>query len=174
MTAIADSSPTPTPQATEDRQDAPEQGSKRSILVAVDNSEASERACKWAADNLARPGDTIHLMHVVEQPLPGSMIGADLLGPVYTDPDADQKEVDRARRFINSQFVPLLQDIPHKVEVLPYCGIPGQALCERGKDLNADALVMASHNKGLISRFLLGSTSDYCSKHSSQPVVITR
>lgn len=30
-----------------------------------------------------------------------------------------------------------------------------------------------SHNKGLISRFLLGSTSDYCSKHSTQPVVIT-
>lgn len=30
-----------------------------------------------------------------------------------------------------------------QVEVLAYYGIPGQALCDRAKDLNVDALVMA-------------------------------
>jgi hypothetical protein len=37
----------------------------RSILLPVDDSEESERACAWAVQHLYRPGDTFHLLRVV-------------------------------------------------------------------------------------------------------------
>lgn len=36
----------------------------RSILVAVDASAASQSAALWAAHNLARPGDSLHIVAI--------------------------------------------------------------------------------------------------------------
>lgn len=38
---------------------------ERSIVLPVDDSEESERACAWAVQHLYRPGDAIHLLRVV-------------------------------------------------------------------------------------------------------------
>jgi hypothetical protein len=37
----------------------------RHLVVAVDDSDASERAMLWAVDNLYRPGDSVHIMHII-------------------------------------------------------------------------------------------------------------
>jgi nucleotide-binding universal stress UspA family protein len=37
----------------------------RHIVVAVDDSDDSEEACRWCMECLSRPGDTVHVLHVV-------------------------------------------------------------------------------------------------------------
>lgn len=40
-------------------------GGGRHLVLAVDDSDASERAAMWAVANLYRPGDICHLMHII-------------------------------------------------------------------------------------------------------------
>jgi nucleotide-binding universal stress UspA family protein len=45
-------------------------------------------------------------------------------------------------------------------------------LCKKADELEAVAIVMASHNKGRMAEFFLGSVTNYCTHHSHRPVVI--
>ena len=48
----------------------------------------------------------------------------------------------------------------------------GHVLCKKADELEAVAIVMASHNKGRMAEFFLGSVTNYCTHHSHRPVVI--
>ncbi|KAF8056765.1 SECA2 [Scenedesmus sp. PABB004] len=48
----------------------------------------------------------------------------------------------------------------------------GHVLCKKAEELDAAAIVMASHNKDRVAEFFLGSVSQYCTHHSKRPVVI--
>lgn len=48
----------------------------------------------------------------------------------------------------------------------------GHVLCKKADELDAVAIVMASHNKGRMAEFFLGSVCQYCTHHSKRPVVI--
>lgn len=154
---------------------------KRNILLAVDDSQASENACQWAVDNLLRDGDEVHFFHVVSLPHAeviggfGGVGGVDELIAAEPDPASDRAHIEEARRFIMDKFVPRLQGAAHKIEIVRFqtdAESVAEVLCARAKDLNTVALVMASHNKGTLQRFFLGSASAYCAKNCTQPLVI--
>jgi nucleotide-binding universal stress UspA family protein len=144
----------------------------RAVMVAVDKSPASERACQWAIDYVLRPGDVLHLVHCIDSPA-DYWVGPDDTAIVYSDPATDGRDA-KAKRFVQDTFVPKLQGAPCQVEVAHTSGAVGEALCRRAKELDAQAVVMASHNKGPIQRLFLGSTSDYCVKHCAQPLIVIR
>lgn len=48
----------------------------------------------------------------------------------------------------------------------------GHVLCKKADELEAVAIVMASHNKGRMAEFFLGSVTNYCTHHSHRPVII--
>jgi len=65
--------------------------------------------------------------------------------------------------------------VKNTLEVIKYltdCNSVGRAVCERAEELNVYAVVLASHNKGAIQEFFLGSVSKYCTHHCTHPVVI--
>jgi structural maintenance of chromosome 2 len=157
------------------------QPTKRNILLAVDDTPAAENATAWTVDNLLKPGDEVHFFHVVSPPHAeviggfGGVGGVDELIAAEPDPAADRVHVEHAKQFINEKFVPRLRGAAHKVEIVHFqtdAESVGEVLCARAKDLNAVALVMASHNKGAVQRFFMGSASAYCAKHCPQPLVI--
>lgn len=149
------------------------------VLIAVDNTPASEEACQWAADNILQPGDTAHLIHVVAPSLADVMVLTDVPAPYMGESlkPVMQQHVAEAKGFIERSFAPRLQGFDYKTEVvLAHTGAKavGALLCEHALKVDAAALVMASHQKGAMQRFFLGSTTDYCAKHSLVPLVIAR
>lgn len=48
----------------------------------------------------------------------------------------------------------------------------GHVLCKKADELDAVMVVMASHNKGRMAEFFLGSVTNYVTHHSKRPVVI--
>jgi structural maintenance of chromosome 2 len=160
---------------------SPGTGAKRNILLAVDDSEASERACQWMVDNLLRPDDEVHLFHVVAAAHAetlggfGGVGGVDELIAAEPDPAADRAHIEQASEFIDSKFVPKLRGAAHKVEIVRFqtgAEAVGEVLCQRASDLKAVAVVMASHNKGAVQRFFLGSATEYCARNCSVPIVV--
>jgi hypothetical protein len=50
----------------------------------------------------------------------------------------------------------------------------GEIICERAIDTDAAAVIMASHGKGRIHEFFVGSVTNYCLHRCKKPVVIFR
>jgi len=51
-------------------------------------------------------------------------------------------------------------------------GMIGEIILAKAEELDAAAVVMASHNKGPIREFLTGSITNFCIHHCAQPVVV--
>ena len=68
-------------------------------------SQDSELAIHWAVDNLYRPGDVLHLLHVIPEP---KMVH--IWAGVYVPPDEDAElvEVEDTKHFVKHRFAKFL------------------------------------------------------------------
>ena len=48
----------------------------------------------------------------------------------------------------------------------------GEGVCQRATDHSAAVVVMAAHNRGLMVRFIIGSTTQYCIEHCEKTVMV--
>ncbi|KAF0927093.1 hypothetical protein E2562_029851 [Oryza meyeriana var. granulata] len=170
----------------------------RRIAIAVDLSDESAFAVKWAVQNYLRPGDAVVLLHV----RPTSVLyGADWGSiPVSVDdedaPDAQQAnavgtrdEPEEAKKkreedfdaFTSTKAHDLAQplvaaQIPFKIHIVKDHDMK-ERLCLEAERLGLSAMIMGSRGFGASRRAgkgRLGSVSDYCVHHCVCPVVVVR
>ncbi|GBG74250.1 hypothetical protein CBR_g17960 [Chara braunii] len=159
-------------------------GNRRKIVIAVDHSEDSENAVRWAVDNHLRPDDHVTLLHV-KRPAdalcgPGvyaAFSDSSMAPEAMAEPDLKQEKrlematqamTDRLRKMVCTQTTvrcdPLIIDDLDARE----------RICGEVNQLRADTLIMGSRGMGRVKRLLLGSVSDYCVNHCPCPVVVVR
>lgn len=155
----------------------------RTIVIAVDDSAASERACAWAAKQMWRQGDVLHLLHVIPS-LPNVAYGS---GPmaglsssflyVLEPPTAAFKAA--TEEYMERRFHVMLREAGVEFEndillEMTDGGVQnvGHALLKRAEDVDAAAIVVGSHGRGGIGELLLGSVAQWLGHHSERPVVI--
>uniref|UniRef100_A0A0C9S3C5 TSA: Wollemia nobilis Ref_Wollemi_Transcript_29740_1065 transcribed RNA sequence n=1 Tax=Wollemia nobilis TaxID=56998 RepID=A0A0C9S3C5_9CONI len=142
----------------------------RRILVAVDGSEQSRYALKWAVDNLhLSSSDTLVLCHVESIPVGGPGL---VLTPQVAV--ALQKYMDRVAEDVMKKSRELCSESQVKVEEKILSGDARDGLCEAVKKFEADFLVIGSHGYGIIKRAVVGSVSDYCAHHAECPILIVK
>uniref|UniRef100_A0A1D1Z312 Uncharacterized protein C167.05 n=1 Tax=Anthurium amnicola TaxID=1678845 RepID=A0A1D1Z312_9ARAE len=163
-------------------------GAHRRIAIAVDLSDESAYAVKWAVQNYLRPGDAVILLHV--QPtsvLYGADWGAiDLsVSPAAEAEDgweeSQQKLEDVFDAFTATKAQDLAQplvdaQIPFKIHIVKDHDMK-ERLCLEIERLGLSAVIMGSRGFGASRRAAkgrLGSVSDYCVHHCVCPVVVVR
>jgi nucleotide-binding universal stress UspA family protein len=132
-------------------------------------------AFEWALRNLYRPGDAIHILHVVpalrDAPASGS-----LYYPRYDPVGCEQSLWSQAEQFIQDEFVAVAQErgiTANIVLVKESKGHDiGQVVCQEAEKLSASPLVMYSHQKSRMEEFFLGSVSKYCATACKRPVLL--
>lgn len=135
------------------------------LVVGVDGSEPSLRAVDWAADEAARRGVPLRLVHAsLWQRYEGAALAEDLGKP--SEQVSADKIVDSAARRARSRQ----RDLRMSTEVVPE--EPEYALVREGR--RACALVLGSRGRGDIAEFLLGSVSLTVAAHASCPVIVLR
>ncbi|CAN4103404.1 unnamed protein product [Withania somnifera] len=149
----------------------------RRIAIAVDLSDESSFAVKWAVQNYLRPGDAVILLHV----RPTSVLYGVDWGSTATS-RAHNIEQDY-KHFIDSKAIelasPLVEaNVPFKIHVVKDRDMK-ERLCLEVERLRLSAMIMGSRGygakkRGIISKGKLGSVSDYCVKHCVCPVVVVR
>ncbi|OVA07967.1 Universal stress protein A [Macleaya cordata] len=156
-------------------------GAQRKIAIAVDLSDESAYAVKWAVQNYLRPGDAVILLHV----RPTSVLyGADWGSidlSVDTDEESQQKLEDDFDAFTNTKATDLAQplvesQIPFKLHIVKDHDMK-ERLCLEVERLALSAVIMGSRGFGASKRSnkgRLGSVSDYCVHHCVCPVVVVR
>lgn len=162
---------------------SPQEGHPRKIAVAVDLSDESAHAVKWAVDNYLRSEDFVVLLHVrPTSVLYGADWGAiDTAAVAQADKEAKQKMEDDFDNFTTSKTKELakpLEDagIQYKTHIVKDHDMK-ERICLEVERLGVSACIMGSRGFGAEKRSRksrLGSVSDYCVHHCECPVVVVR
>ncbi|KAF5177467.1 Adenine nucleotide alpha hydrolases-like superfamily protein [Thalictrum thalictroides] len=166
-----------------------EEKKKKKMLVAIDESDESIYALKWALDNLFFDVNTGHvadqqqkgeetgvviLVHV-QQPLQHYIFPA---GPaVYaTTPVIDSVKKAQAQNtaLLVSRAMQLFNGRAIKVETIVCDGDPKDMICQTADHTHPDIVVVGSRGFSKLKRAFLGSVSDYCAHHVKCPILIVK
>lgn len=158
------------------------QSMNRKVAVAVDLSDESAYAVRWAVANYLRPDDSVILLHV--QPT-SILYGADW-GPmdqsIDTSDEESKQRLEKSFDTLTSNKAadlarPILDaGIPLKIHIVKDHDMK-ERICLEVERLGVNVVVMGSRGFGAAKKSekaRLGSVSDYCLHHCDCPVVVVR
>src|SRR5437016_4461437 len=141
------------------------------ILLAIDDSKFSEAAIE-AVIKQARPQDTeVRVLHVVESP--PLLVARELGGyePALENALEFQKQYAEA---VVAKAAALLRARGLKVAAALEVGDPKSKILDVAEEWHADLIVLGSHGRKGLDRFLMGSVSDAVARHARCSVEIVR
>jgi nucleotide-binding universal stress UspA family protein len=136
------------------------------ILVAVDGSEGSRKAVRFAID-LARGSQArLVLLSVLERPTVVPFGPMD--GFAFSRMESEE-QLAAVRAMLDEVGREMPQD---QVEKRIEFGAPAEVIVEQAQVLGADLVVLGSRGHGPVGRWLVGSTTDRVVHHSRAPVAV--
>ncbi|XP_010544073.1 PREDICTED: universal stress protein PHOS34 [Tarenaya hassleriana] len=160
-------------------------GSLKCVIVAVDGSEASMEALRWALDNLklspSSPDSSFVVLHVQSPPSIAAGLNPGTIpfgGPSGLEVPAFAAAIEAHQKRITDAILKhalqICSDKSVNVKTIVIVGDPKEKICEAVENLHADLLVMGCRAIGPIKRMFLGSVSNYCTNHARCPVIIAK
>jgi nucleotide-binding universal stress UspA family protein len=136
----------------------------RRILLATDLSPASDAATSKAIEMARDLGAHLLIISVIDpavRGVPGGRVER-----------MDQRRA--AREFAAQAAVVRGRQAGVTVNFLVWEGEPGPAIVEAATAEDADLVIVGSHGRGRVGRFLIGSVSDHVIRHATAPVLVVR
>jgi len=140
--------------------------SARSILVATDFSDISERATAYAVDLARQIGARVTFLHVYEIPVSSFFDGA--LAATADLASAVSAAADRAM----ATLVAKQKASGDPVEGMVRVGPPADEAHRVAEEVNADLIVVGTHGRRGLARALLGSVAEIVVRTSTRPVMV--
>ncbi len=145
------------------------------VLLATDGSECSEVAARAIAELPWPAGSEVHIISVVELSVPLLRIPY----PPYFDPHAMEELRGEAMKRTEEAVMAAEQIISDAGllvtgTVAVPCATPKELILEEAHKWGADLIVVGSHGRRGMSRFLLGSVSEAVAAHANCSVEIVR
>ena len=140
----------------------------RSIVAPVDGSRLSEIALPWALMLARRAGASVRMV-LAHAPMAALVPAAGMMW-AETEHDGERRAreqtylAETAARFASADGPPV------RFELLD--GLAGPAIEEYVERESPDLVVMATHGRGGLSRYWLGSVTDYLIRHVSVPMLL--
>jgi len=136
----------------------------RRVLVAVDFSEASRVALRYAGSLASRLGAPLTALHVF--PLPASYQPFPTFPePPRLDPEQVQDLTQRVRAFVSAGGA------QEDTEVAVADGDPAEEILAQAARLEADLVVVGTHGRRGFERWSLGSVTDRVVRRADRPVL---
>lgn len=136
------------------------------VLVPMDHSPLAERALEEALES--HPDAEITVLHVIDYV---EQAGAArlLLGSEELEARAEERTdalFERAREIAADHDV--------EIETTRRFGEPSREILRYVETHNLDRVVVGSHGRSAVSRYILGSVAEYVIRHSPVPVTVVR
>ncbi|MCO5613018.1 hypothetical protein L7F22_067291 [Adiantum nelumboides] len=154
----------------------------RKVAIAVDFSDESAYAVRWAVANYLKPDDSVILVHV--QPT-NVLYGADWGAMEQSIDVNDEESKERLEKsfdtFTSNKAADLAKPIldagiPLKIHIVKDHDMK-ERICLEVERLGVNVVIMGSRGFGAAKKAekaRLGSVSDYCFHHCDCPVVVVR
>jgi universal stress protein A len=140
----------------------------RNLLVPTDFSRPSNHAVEYAVELAARLDATIHLLHAVHFP----PLGVPELGLAYaaTMTETMVKDAQRTLDEIADRHRGKVKMAPVRIEV----GDPRDVVEKVANAIHADMIIIGTHGRRGLRRFLLGSVAEAVLRAAPCPVLSVR
>ena len=143
----------------------------KKILVPLDGSTRAESALHYASSLASHYGGELILLRVVPPTvmpaLEYSMVSPDLMASVRDE------HIAGATAYLRSlEEGEMTQGVPHRVLLSE--GEIAETILGAIEEVEADSVVMATHGRSGIARWMLGSVADRIVRSSSVPVLLIR
>ncbi|MBI2077750.1 MAG: universal stress protein [Euryarchaeota archaeon] len=143
----------------------------RRILVATDGSEASEHAVSWAAAVAKACGSSVRVLAVVAPETAYNAL-ADT-GPLQVARVQFQEDDRRAHEAIAVAQQHLLA-LGVRAEATVTYGYPESEIGRDARSWAADLVIVGSHSRAALGRWMLGSVADAVKDHVEAAVLVAR
>jgi len=135
------------------------------ILACVDFSEHSTRALVEVGEYARANGSKVTLIHVSDPQ--GFIPPQAVLEPAVASDDAAHKE---ALASLRAQH---LADVEVELAVVADHA-PAKAICEYAETHGVDLIIVGSHGRGGVERWLIGSVAERVVRHATSNVYVVR
>jgi nucleotide-binding universal stress UspA family protein len=141
------------------------------ILLAIDESEFSQAAIQAVLTQARPQGTEVHVLHVIEPPslLMGREMGSN-------DP-----EFEAVWKALQDRAMALVEKTEAKLRAAGFSvspalqeGDPKSKIIDVAKEWKADLIVLGSHGRKGLQRFLMGSVAESVARHAECSVEIVR
>jgi nucleotide-binding universal stress UspA family protein len=148
------------------------EASFKSIIVPLDGSELAEAALPMAG-RIAKKFDLeVYLMRIVENPYTAFVSGG---GHYAVNIDELMKEIrGRARNYLETKLAELNKSGVAQISYLLQDGIAADEIVSVGDQTPESLIVMSSHGRSGMKRWLLGSVAETVVRHANNPVLVVR
>ncbi|KAL3308524.1 hypothetical protein Ciccas_012944 [Cichlidogyrus casuarinus] len=144
----------------------------RHVVLPIDSSQNSVRAFEWYLNEMSKPNDLVHFVHVVEPKITDMTYASPTEAMTHTV--MRQYEKDYAQgNALGDDFLARLNSHGLRGKFTIHFGNkPGEYIVNLVKNQQVDMVVMGSRGVGKLTRTIFGSVSDYVLHHSHKPVTI--
>jgi len=136
----------------------------RKILLATDLSPASDGAADQATELAHDLGAELLIVSIIESQAVRP-VGLGLRRP---------DQVRASRETAAQALVARGRAAGVRVTFLIWDGDPGQSIVDAAASEQADLVVVGSHGRGAVGRFLIGSVSEFVVRNARSPVLVVR
>ncbi len=145
----------------------------KTILVATDGSELSDKALQEATNLLDGSGAKLVLFHATPLHLPPLTEGlSDAMRP--EEREQARKTAEEQARTLLSSAAAMVKSAGTIEQRFTVSNSPFEAIIEAANNFGCDLIVMASHGRRGLSGVLLGSETQKVLTHSKIPVLVVR
>jgi nucleotide-binding universal stress UspA family protein len=141
------------------------------ILLAIDDSKFSDAATQAVIAQAHSKDTEVRVLHVVE--LPSLLVGREM-GGYDTALEAIWGEEKNQAEALVAKAAETLRSHGLKVTTAVLEGVPKSMIIEAAEEWHADLIVLGSHGRNALDRFLMGSVSEAISRHARCSVEIVR
>ncbi len=148
------------------------EASFKSIIVPLDGSELGEASLPCAGKIAKKLGLELFLIRIVEKPY-----GAFVSGGGYYAGNVDElmNDIrDRARDYLEAKLAELKKSGVEQTSYLLQEGIAADEIVSVGDQTPESLIVMSSHGRSGVKRWLLGSVAETVVRHANNPVLVVR
>ena len=138
------------------------------ILVAVDDSSSTNEVLQSISRQFRPEAAEVRLLHVIQ---PISESAPPQMSPNYTP---ELQAYSRQANDLLAQAARSFSAAGYKTETELKKGGIRESIVDSASDWHADLIVVASHNRGGVHRFLLGSVAESVARHAPCSVEIVR
>ncbi len=139
----------------------------RNIVIATDGSENSDRAISYGIEIAKMSGATVHALYVVDTSSFSSIpmdAGWEAMYEIL------KSEGNKAISYVKETG----ENTGVEVKEIIKEGHPSNEIIDFAENNNVDLIVMGTHGKSGIDRFLLGSVAEKVVRNSKIPVMVVR
>lgn len=139
----------------------------QNILVTTDGSDESMSAVDEGFDIGSAYGATVHALYVVDEATRGrGLIGMDRPNPFTALRQIGKsatEEIKSKGEVAGVKVIPVVRE-----------GIPYEEIIEYADTHDIDLIVMSSHGRSGVRRFVFGSVTEQVTRSADQPVIVVR